>query len=91
MFNDKLKKYRKLNKLTQEELAIKVKTTKGTISNYENGHSEPNIKMLIELSQVLKVSIDDLVGNNVSNIINRKVNDKLKEVFDELKNKYDVE
>lgn len=58
----RLKEARKRNKLTQEELARKVKTTKGTISNYENEHSAPSNDMLNDLADVLGVTTDYLLG-----------------------------
>lgn len=58
----RLKKARQRKKLTQEELAKKLKTTKGTISNYENGHSSPSNEMLKDLADVLDVSTDYLLG-----------------------------
>lgn len=44
MLKQRLKETRKTRQLTQQELANKVNTTKGTISNYENGHSTPQTK-----------------------------------------------
>lgn len=66
MFSKQLKVARKNKKLTQEELAILVNTTKATISNYENEYSEPSIEMLLKLSEKLGVSIDFLCGKVVS-------------------------
>ncbi|WP_078430448.1 helix-turn-helix domain-containing protein [Alkalihalobacterium alkalinitrilicum] len=62
MFSERLKKARKLNNLTQEGLAKKIKTTKGTISNYENGHSSPSNEMLTDLANTLGVTTDFLLG-----------------------------
>lgn len=61
---ERIKRARKAAKLTQEELAMKVNTTKGTISNYENGHSTPSNQMLVELSEVLNVTTDYLLGKD---------------------------
>lgn len=62
MLSQRLKYARNKLKLTQEELAVKVNTTKSTISNYENGHSTPSNDMLVLLSDVLEVSTDYLLG-----------------------------
>lgn len=70
MLTERLKKARKSNRLTQEGLAKKVNSTKGTISNYENGHSTPSNEMLIELSKVLDVSTDYLLGRSDNKDIN---------------------
>ena len=63
MLDHRLKVARKNNKLTQEQLAQKVQTTKGTISNYENGHSTPSNEMLVLLARTLNTSTDYLLGN----------------------------
>lgn len=62
MLTERLKIARKMNKLTQEGLAKKLKTTKGTISNYENGHSTPSNEILSDLADILGVSTDYLLG-----------------------------
>lgn len=63
MLSHRLKIARKSKKMTQEQLAIKVQTTKGTISNYENGHSTPSNEMLVLLAKTLNVTTDYLLGN----------------------------
>ncbi|MDV2629352.1 XRE family transcriptional regulator [Bacillus velezensis] len=62
MLSKRLKICRKQKKLTQTELAEKVKTTKGTISNYENGHSTPSNEMLRDLADALDTTTDYLLG-----------------------------
>src|SRR5689334_6199482 len=62
MLSDQLKKARKSAGLTQDSLAKKVKTTKGTISNYENGHSTPSNDMLVQLANALDTTTDYLLG-----------------------------
>lgn len=80
---ERIKRARKAAKLTQEELAIKVNTTKGTISNYENGHSTPSNQMLVELSEVLNVTTDYLLGKvdiEVTNAQLFNIGDKIKKL-----------
>lgn len=62
MLSQRLRAARKARGLTQEELAAKVRATKGTISNYENNHSTPPNDMLTQLADVLNVSTDWLLG-----------------------------
>lgn len=62
MFSTRLKFLRKKNKLSQEELAKKINTTKGTISNYENEHSTPSNEVLKDLAKVLNTTTDYLLG-----------------------------
>ena len=54
--------YRKSLNLTQEQLATKLNGRKSLISNYENGHSTPDIFMLIKLADIFDVTLDELVG-----------------------------
>ncbi|GAB6469988.1 helix-turn-helix transcriptional regulator [Bacillus cereus] len=68
MLRQILKETRKMRKLTQQELANKVNTTKGTISNYENGHSTPSNEMLKDLANVLGVTTDYLLGRTDESI-----------------------
>lgn len=62
MLSERLKIIRKKRKLTQEELAQKINTTKGTISNYENGYSTPSNDMLRDLANALHTKTDYLLG-----------------------------
>ncbi|MCY9112043.1 helix-turn-helix transcriptional regulator [Bacillus atrophaeus] len=62
MLSKRLKLIRKRRGLTQIGLANKVKTTKGTISNYENGHSTPSNEMLRDLADALDTTTDYLLG-----------------------------
>jgi transcriptional regulator with XRE-family HTH domain len=62
MLKSRLKYARKAKGYTQEELASKVNVTKGTISNYENGHSTPSNEMLKDLADILNTSTDYLLG-----------------------------
>jgi len=57
-----LKSYRKLSALTQQNLVSKLHITQQAYANYENGVSEPNLQVLIELSEYYNVSLDTLVG-----------------------------
>lgn len=62
MLSQRLKTARRKSKLTQADLSKKVHTTKSTISNYENSHSNPSNEMLVLLSDALNVSTDYLLG-----------------------------
>lgn len=56
-----IKKIRKEKNLTQEDLAERLHCTRQTISNYENGKSEPSIELLLEIAGVFGVEINDLI------------------------------
>lgn len=59
---DRLKQSRQKSHLTQEELAARLHTDKKQISRWESGGSVPHAETLIELSRILSVSIDYLLG-----------------------------
>lgn len=46
--------------INQEELARMMSVTPSTVSNWISGKRVPRIKALIELAEVLEISVDDL-------------------------------
>ena len=52
---------RKNKKLTQEQLANKLNITKNAVSKWERGLSLPDISIIIPLSEILGVSLYDLL------------------------------
>ncbi|EJS54385.1 MULTISPECIES: helix-turn-helix transcriptional regulator [Bacillus] len=59
--NIKLIKARKKSKLTQQDIANRMQVTKSTISNWENGYSNPNLEKAIRLAAILGRDIKDLI------------------------------
>lgn len=59
--NIKLIRARKKSKLTQQDLANRMQVTKSTISNWENGYSNPNLEKAIRLANILGRDIKDLI------------------------------
>ena len=68
----KILKYRKKMDLSQEMLGEKINVSRQTISNWESGETYPNSEQLKLLSQVFKVSIDELVDNDIKNVFVEK-------------------
>lgn len=60
-----IKEYRKAQKITQEEMARLLNVSRQTYINYESGAFEPSFETLIQISKILKTSIDDLLNNEV--------------------------
>lgn len=52
---NKIKELRKSRNLTQSDLASKLNTTKGTISNYEKAYRSPKKDMMFAISEVFGV------------------------------------
>ena len=61
-FSEKLKKIRKKNNLTQEDLARQLYVTRTAISKWENDKGYPSIDSLKLISQKFNVSIDSLMS-----------------------------
>lgn len=49
------------NKMTQDELADKLFVSRQTVSNYENGKSNPDLDMLMKLAEVLNTDVNTLL------------------------------
>lgn len=62
MFHDNLVFLRKVNHLSQEELADKIGVSRQTLSKYETGEALPDIEKCKKLARVLDVTLDDLVN-----------------------------
>lgn len=61
-FSEKLIQLRKENGLSQEQLAEKLDISRQAISKWETGESQPDMSKLVILSDILKVSMDELSG-----------------------------
>lgn len=60
-FSDKLQILRKNKGLTQEELADKLNISRAAVAKWEAGQSYPDIMNLIQLSEMMNVTVDYLV------------------------------
>ncbi len=59
-FTCKLKKYRLLKELTQEQLAQAVGVRRETIMRLEKGQYNPSLKLAIDISRVVEAPIEEL-------------------------------
>ena len=66
----RIARLRKEKKLTQEDLAKKFNVTTQAISKWENDLSAPDISILKELANTLGVTIDYLLSNETTEIVN---------------------
>ncbi len=62
-FGERLKKARENKGLTQEQLAHQIGVAKPTITGYEKGKREPDVRKIKLLAQALSVTGDYLIGN----------------------------
>ena len=68
----KIMELRKKNGLSQEELAEKVGVARQTISKWELGETSPDLKQSKELSNIFKVSLDELTDNDIKDVLVEK-------------------
>ena len=66
MFSDNLKTMRKAKGYTQEELAIKLKVVRQTVSKWEKGLSVPDADVLSKIADVLDTKVDILLGGTIT-------------------------
>ncbi len=57
---NKLKVYRAMNDLTQEQLAEKLGVTRQTIVSLENGKYDPSIGLAFKTARLFGVKIEDI-------------------------------
>lgn len=62
MFGDNLIQLRKMQNLSQEELAERIGVSRQTLSKYETGESLPDIDKAMAIANVFGVSVDDLIN-----------------------------
>lgn len=60
-FSDQIKKLRRDQGLTQEELAGKIHVTRQAVSNWENEKNLPDLETLIVISRTFQLSLDQLI------------------------------
>lgn len=58
--------YRKLNAMTQEELASKLNISTQAVSKWEQKITSPDIMLLPEIAKIFNISIDELFGIKVN-------------------------
>ncbi|WP_086313804.1 hypothetical protein A5821_001345 [Enterococcus sp. 7F3_DIV0205] len=76
-FGDKIKELRTKNQLTQEKFAIRLNVTRQAVSNWENNRNLPDLELLILISTIFHISLDELIlgGNNVNNMTEKLIKD----------------
>lgn len=62
---EKIKIARNNKNFTQEELATQLNVSRTAVSNWENGRNYPDLKTLIQISDILSMSIDNLLKDDL--------------------------
>ena len=60
-FGKQIRQIRKDAKLTQEQMAAKLNVSRQAVSNWENNKNLPNLEMIITISRVFGLSLDQLM------------------------------
>lgn len=66
--SDKIKEFRILNNLTQDDVAQACYVTRSTVSNWEAGRRLPDIETVIVLAHLFNVSVNDLLCDEEINL-----------------------
>ncbi|OTN87850.1 hypothetical protein A5819_000298 [Enterococcus sp. 7E2_DIV0204] len=76
-FGEKIKELRTKNQLTQEKFAIRLNVTRQAVSNWENNRNLPDLELLILISSIFYISLDELIlgGSNVNNMTENLIKD----------------
>ncbi len=72
-FGNKIYQLRKALGLTQQDIADAINVDRSTYSNYERGVTEPDLKTLKRIADILNVSVDVLLSdkNDVKKVADR--------------------
>lgn len=65
---EQINNLRKQHGLSQDDFLNLFNVSRQTISNWENGKSYPDLEMIIKVSDYFKISIDELLKNDVQTV-----------------------
>lgn len=89
VFGEKLKNLRKDKGWSQEELAEKIFVSRQSVSKWENGQNYPSIEIIIKLSDLFGVTIDELLRSD-EDLKEKVINDSKQLAHPKLKFMFDV-
>lgn len=59
-----IEKRRKAMRMTQAELATQLGVTQGAISQWESGATMPDVKYLLDMSEIFHCTVDEILKGN---------------------------
>ncbi|MFD2046542.1 helix-turn-helix domain-containing protein [Ornithinibacillus salinisoli] len=89
IFGEKLKNERKNKGWSQEELADKLFVSRQSVSKWENGQNYPSIEIIIKVSDLFGVTIDELLRSD-EELTEKVINDSKQLAYPRLKFMFDV-
>ena len=87
MIHETIRQFRKARGMTQEELAIKLNVVRQTVSKWEKGLSVPDADMVIQLAELLGVSVNQLLGTSADTDTNAQLSEELARLNEQLARK----
>lgn len=85
MIDKNIKRFRKTKGISQEEIAVELNVVRQTVSKWENGLSVPDADVLIQIAELLDVSVSQLLGIELES--NSNVSDELAKLNEQLAQK----
>ena len=70
--SENLKKIRKENNLSQEQLAEKLGVSRQSVSKWESGQAYPEMDKMLQLCEMFNLNIDDLLNQDIKDINSKK-------------------
>jgi len=87
-FSERLKKEREKKGWSQAELAEKIHVSRQSVSKWETGKNYPNIEVIIDLSDLFGITIDELLRSDVE-LQNKVIQDSKKLAYPKWKVLFD--
>ncbi len=88
-FKERLKSERELKGWSQSELADKLHVSRQSISKWETGKSFPNIELIIQLSDLFGITIDDFLRSD-ERLENKIIDDSKNLAYPNLKKLFEA-
>ncbi|MBB6731583.1 helix-turn-helix domain-containing protein [Cohnella zeiphila] len=89
IFAEKLKAERKKMGWSQEELAEKLYVSRQSVSKWENGQNYPSIEIILKVSDLFGVTVDELLRSD-EELTKKVIKDGKKLAYPGLKSLFDV-
>ena len=72
MLSENLKRIRKDNNLSQEQLAEKLGVSRQSVSKWENGEAYPEMDKVLQLCKMFNLNIDELLNQDIKEVNENK-------------------
>lgn len=80
----KISEYRKLKGMTQEDLAQQLSVSSQAVSKWENDLSTPDLSLLIQLSDLFHVSLDNLIREKETTLQTLQIEEPLRKPIEQM-------